>query len=246
MHSRNNAFYDNSIEGVRDLHQRTIASSQHVCYFTFSFSSTEPFPVQWPPWMPEAFQSFPISLVDAVRDFLRSIPGLSYLVGALDWVRGGITKAAFWLVFARQVKFPDFLRWATLEVANRLLREQEFQLNLPGPGKYVPRKDVFPLMLPTVYAMGGQELSDVQKDILGQNRGDWFQNDGIVNTESMRGPDDDLVRDVASFPTSNLRGPGVRGVYWHFGTTGYLDHADEIGVWIEDSTVCLTTYAPNP
>ena len=124
-------------------------------------------------------------------------------------------------------------------MAQRFLRAFGYNLILPTPGKYLPRQDVIPLMLPTVYAMGGQDLSDDEKKILGPNRGDWYLNDGIVNTASMNGPIGAEVFDIANFPTSEpgIRASEVRGRYWHFGVNDKMDHADEIGVWVERTTV---------
>jgi len=160
------------------------------------------------------------------------------VVWVLDLLRQGLTNVLIWPVFQGLVKFRDFLNWATVEVAEKLLKTQGFPINLPRPGKYVPRGDVFPPMLPTVYAMGSLELTDDQKTILGPERGDWLLNDGIVNTMSMRGPKGATIHELAHdpFPLATGSTAGVRGRYWHFGTTGYLDHADEIGVWVERDT----------
>lgn len=97
--------------------------------------------------------------------------------------------------------------------------------------------------------MSGQELSASQRAILRPEEGeDWLLNDGIVNTESMRGPRREWVRSIGGFPLATVgKGEGEgrgkkeeedgRGVYWHFGTNDKMDHADEIGVWIDEGTV---------
>ncbi|KAK9250182.1 Alpha/Beta hydrolase protein [Lipomyces tetrasporus] len=226
--SNHNGFYDNSIKGVSDLNKRAIPTSTHVYYFSLSFHSTISFPCQWPPWTAEALNTFPIALVD----FVRRIPLVNGIVDVVAKVG--------WPFILSLVKFHDVVRWATEAVANRLLREINYNVTVPPPGKYLPRKDVFPLMLPTVYGMGGLDLGDDQKEILGENLGDWYLNDGIVNTESMRGPDDSLVKSISGFPTSTLDGDGLRGVYWHFGVNDQMDHVDEIGVFIEEYTAQCT------
>lgn len=53
----------------------------------------------------------------------------------------------------------------------------------------------------------------------------------------MRGPSEDVVRPVSAFPIENINSADVRGVYWHMGTNDRMDHADEIGVFIDDDTV---------
>ncbi|KAK9320295.1 hypothetical protein V1517DRAFT_8090 [Lipomyces orientalis] len=58
--SNHNAFYDNSIKGVRDLHMKAIPISTPVYYFSLSFHSTIPFPCYW---TAEALNSF-LTLVD--------------------------------------------------------------------------------------------------------------------------------------------------------------------------------------
>ena len=124
-------------------------------------------------------------------------------------------------------------------MVQRHLQSFGYNLVLPTPGNYLPRQDVIPLMLPTAYAMGGHDLSDEEEAILGPNRGDWYLNDGIVNTASMNGPINAEVFDIADFPTSepDIRASTVRGRYWHFGVNDKMDHADEIGVWVERTTV---------
>lgn len=224
LDSRRTAFHDNSIEGVQKLHDEAQSPSNHVCYLTFSFHCCEPFP-SWPAWTPEALAKFPVPLLNKIPPILTSV--------------------LVWPVFKRLVTFSKFLEWVVAEVSNRLLKEQNFGLKLPGPGKYVPRKDVIPVMLPTVYAMGSRDPlappgPASRKDIIGGDSEKWLLNDGIVNTISMTGPRDEIIREVdpTRFPLSDLA--ALRGKYWHFGTTGYLDHADEIGVWVIEDTVRFT------
>ena len=234
--SGRNAFYDNSIEGVSELHVQTIPTSSLVYYFSLSFSSTIPFPSNWPSWTNDAINSFPVTIVDFTRHVLRSIPLLN-IGGIIEHIVDGLVHTTGWVVLSQLTSLRELVRWATEQIANRLLHEMDYNVVLPPPGEYLPRKDVMPLMLPTVYAMGGQDLTDKQKDILGPNVGNWYLNDGIVNTESMRGPDDSIVRSVDGFPASNPNSSEARGKYWHVGVNGQMDHADEIGIFIEQNTV---------
>ncbi|KAK6502740.1 hypothetical protein TWF481_007787 [Arthrobotrys musiformis] len=236
VHSNHNGLYDNSIKGVSDLHMRAETTSLSTYYFSLSFHSTVPFPSDWPPWTIDAIRSFPIPLVSFIREVLHSVPLINVGVWIIDRVLKGVVNTAGWAIIPRLINIRDLVRWVTKEVLNRLLSETDYKVTLPPPGKYLPRKDTLPLMAPFAYAIGGQDLTPEQKSILGPNLGDWYQNDGIVNTESMRGPDDSVVRDIAAFPTSDINSDGVRGIYWHFGVNDMMDHADEIGIFIEENT----------
>lgn len=97
--------------------------------------------------------------------------------------------------------------------------------------------------------MGGKNLSDDQIHILGDESVNWHLNDGIVNTESMKGPlnrngdladnrNKELITDAREFPFQDVQ--TARGKYWHFGVTASMDHADEIGIFIEENTVNRT------
>jgi hypothetical protein len=237
LQSNRTGFYDNSIKGVNDLHQKAEPTSLHTYYFSLSFHSTVPFPSDWAPWMIDALQSFPVPLVDFIRQLLDSIPLINIGAWIIRQILKEVVHVAGWRIISSVTSFRHVVRWATTDVANKLLREIDYNVVLPLPGAYLPRKNTLPLMLPTVYAIGGQDLTQEQKDILGPNLGDWYQNDGIVNTESMRGPDDSLVRAISGFPASNVNRDGVRGIYWHFGVNDQMDHADEIGIFIEEDTV---------
>jgi hypothetical protein len=239
--SRHNAFYDNSIKGVSELPIATTKPSAHIYYFTLSFHATVPFPSAYPQWAPEAAGTFPVSLLQFAHAILRHIPVIG---GPVDWLLTKLVGISGWAVFSSSVRLRDLSLWVTVDVVQRFLQAFGYNLILPTPGRYLPRRDVIPLMLPTVYAMGGQDLSDEEKEILGPNRGDWYLNDGIVNTASMNGPIGTKVFDIANFPTSepDIRASEVRGRYWHFGVYDKMDHADEIGVWVESTTVSTSAF----
>lgn len=48
-----------------------------------------------------------------------------------------------------------------------------------------------------------------------------------------------LIEDANKFPGRLEEVKPARGKYWHFGTTTGLDHADQIGIFIEENTVRL-------
>jgi hypothetical protein len=234
--SNNNALYDNSIEGVHSLSLKAINTSAHIYYFSLSFHATVPFPEDWPAWGRDAIASFPTNIEDFMRAALENLP----IPGLLRWVIQLVIDRFItlgWIVITNVTSFRSFVSWVTDAVITRILHELSYNLVLPMPGKYIPRQDVIPIMLLSVYSMGGQDLTPVQRGLLGPNLGDWYQNDGIVNTESMRGPDEAFVRSISSLPDFNFNSPGKRGTYWHFGINDQMDHADEIGVFIEQNTV---------
>ena len=244
--SNHNGFYDNSIEGVNDLNLmlKKYTNSEHIYYFSLSFHATIPFPSDWPPWTTDALETFPIPLVDFIHRVLSEIPGVRIGTFIIDAIIHQIIHRVGWRILSRFVELRSAVRWATDAVANRLLQVMGYDVVLPPPGKYLPRKDVIPIMLPTAYAMGGQDLTERQKDILGRdNLGDWFLNDGIVNTESMRGPQKSIVKEIREFPTAKIDSNDARGIYWHFGVNDRMDHADEIGVWTETDTVSSSIWS---
>ena len=134
-------------------------------------------------------------------------------------------------IFAASLSlFPDVLpggvplaRWI-VNIANNHLGQLGYFDRLPPPGERVPRSDMLPVIAFTGYAMGGLDLYGAE----------WLQNDGIVNTLSMQGPANSSIRDGAAFPAD---GEGARDTYWHFGTNQTMDHADQIGVFTDHTTV---------
>ncbi|KAH7179024.1 uncharacterized protein B0J16DRAFT_322512 [Fusarium flagelliforme] len=232
LNSDNNSLYDNSIEGVHNPSLHIIETSEHIYYFSLSFHATDPFPRAWPAWGQAAINSFPIHIRSYVERVIGNIPIAGWL---MEKIINACTYLG-WEFITTETDFRSFGQWVTEAVISRILQERGYQLVLPNPGKYIPRKDVIPILLLTVYAMGGQELTRAQKDLLGPDLGDWYQNDGIVNTESMPGPQG-CVRSINSLPDFDFRSPEKRGVYWHLGVNDRMDHADEIGVFIEEDTV---------
>lgn len=237
LHSHNNGLWDNSIEGVHHLSEEAINTSQNVYYFSLSFHATNPFPEAWPAWAKDAIDSFPTSIESFVRGTIGNIPIAGWLV---DRLIDALTNVG-WIFITTITSFRSFVEWITKAVITRVLRELDYNLLLPNPGSYIPRKDVIPILLPSVYAMGSQELTQVQRVILGPNIGDWFKNDGVVNTESMRGPHNSTVRSISDLPDLDFTTAEKRGIYWHLGVNDQMDHADQVGVFIEQSTVRLRT-----
>jgi hypothetical protein len=237
LRSKHNGFYDNSIEGVQALDMDADDTSSHVYYFSLSFHATMPFPTEWPKWTIKAVKEFPMPLVDSINKVVSYIPLVNLGSRAINHFLGSFFEELEWKLLSSLVSIKALIGWSTASVAKNFLLTMGIDAQLPSPGEYLPREDVFPPMMATCYAMSGVDLTPKQRTILGDNLGDWHQNDGVVNTESMRGPCEDVVKSVSEFPFEKINSADARGVYWHMGTNHKMDHADEIGVFISDDTV---------
>ncbi|KAI3584138.1 hypothetical protein IWW34DRAFT_842975 [Fusarium oxysporum f. sp. albedinis] len=231
LNSDNNGLHDNSIEGVHNPPLNIIKTSEHIYYFSLSFHATDPFPEVWPAWGRDAAGSFPTKIEDFVRLAIGRIP---ILEGLVDLIIKAFESLG-WTFIIASTSFRSFVEWVTQAVITRVIKELGYNLVLPNPGSYIPRKDVIPILLPSVYAMGSQGLTDTQRNILGPNLGDWYQNDGVVNTESMMGPEG-YVKKISELTDFDFSAAETRGFYWHLGVNDQMDHLDQIGVYIEQGT----------
>jgi hypothetical protein len=221
-----NGFYDNSIPGVNALNAFASAPAPNTFYFTMSFDATEDFPnVRF---SPADFATFPVTfpLMNPLN-----IPGTLGAFGLnifLSYVPGAPTLVSL-------------AKWA-VQVADRHLGVLGYFNRIPEPGPKVPRADVLPILLPTAYAMGGYELSAQDARLIpGISSTDFQPNDGVVNTASMRAPNDAYLSNAADFPIHSLGNPAsaaaAKGKYWHLGINKTMDHGDEIGVFTVGQTV---------
>lgn len=226
-----NGFYDNSIPGVTALNTFAAQPSSEVFYFTMSFDATGQFPNET--LYPADLATFPFSnfmtnpfniwgslitmTMGAAQALETALPGIPMIVKVTQWA---------------------------VKVANTHLRGLGYFSRIPTPGPVVPRSDILPSLSVTCYAMGGFEIpgnlapTGLAPDL---NSEDFQPNDGVVNTVSMRGPDDAYVTDVASFPVQALGSVAsvatTRGMYWHLGINKTMDHGDEIGVFTVGKSV---------
>jgi hypothetical protein len=257
--SNRNGFYDNSIKGVNELHRKADPTSPSIYHFSFSFNATTSFPTQLPPWAFASFEAFPLPFVSKIQAIAPYFPPLNLGIWLFNRYLRTPLYALLWKYLSQTISIPSVVGWVTKDVTQTFLTTQlGFSVALPQPGSYLPRSDVIPPMLPFCYGMSGQALSTEQKNILlglvagndaDKDLGDWCRNDAIVNTASMSGPCDACVAEIKGFPMQQLKGEvnGVsengeesvdaRGVWWHFGVNNRMDHADEIGVFIDDDTV---------
>jgi hypothetical protein len=218
-----NGFYDNGIPGVNALNEFAPAPAPNTFYFTMSFDASEDFPnVRL---SVADFATFPSPLN------LLNIPGTLAAISLnvfISYVPGAPTLV-------------NLAKWA-VQVANTHLGALGYFNRIPQPGPKVPRADMLPIMLPTAYAMGGFELpAQSARLIPGISSAEFQPNDGIVNTVSMRGPNDAQVSNEADFPIQSLGSHSLataaKGTYWHLGINKTMDHGDEIGVFTVGETV---------
>jgi hypothetical protein len=244
LDSNHNGLYDNSIAGVNDLNNKTTPTFDNIYYFSLSFTCVQQFPANWPQWTLNALSHFPL----AIRELLRAIPVIGDLAQFWDnaAILGGFTFVA------TQTTFLEVLAWALNHLVNPFLRDNGYQIRLPGPPDFLPVPSVFPPMLPIAYVMSSYDLTDHEANILGSDSHTWKVNDGIVNTVSMQGPlnpigdrhsshNKELIADARLFPQNSEGIPAAKGKYWHFSSKTGLDHADQIGIFIEENTVSLFT-----
>lgn len=215
-------------------------------------------------------QGLPIisNMTDLLRPVVEPLPfiggPLMAIPGLLGELAANITQmfinatvdVAGWHIIPNLVPFREVIRWAVDGVLNRFLGSIGYAIKLPAQPEYLPIPNVFPPMAATTYAMACHDLTEHQRNILGPNQDtdtlDWKINDGIVNTASMMGPlnrngdrygdrNRELIADASQFPVQveDMTRLG-RGKYWHFGVTSGVDHADEIGVFIDQNTVSLS------
>jgi hypothetical protein len=246
LDSNHNGLYDNSIAGVDDLNNKTTPTFDNIYYFSLSFTCVQQFPANWPQWTLHALSEFPL----AIDDFIKGIQ-FPPIQAAAQLVRNFITQSGYDFV-ATQTSFTNVFVWALNYLVNPFLRDNGYQIRLPGPPDYLPVPSVFPPMLPIAYAMSSYDLTDHEANILGSDSHTWKVNDGIVNTASMQGPlnptggrhgshNDELIAEASFFPHNPEDIPAAKGKYWHFSPKTGVNHADQIGNFIEENTVRLFT-----
>jgi len=215
--SDDNGIKDNGITGINRLNTDfTPLASQDIYYFTMSFDATRPFPQ-----------------LNLSGNDLREIP-LHPVVSSLKGIPWVADAAALASAVSHEIfsSFPgnpsdvDIAKWA-VKVINNRASELGYQFRLPSPGGRIPRADMLPIL--SIFSLG---MSGVNAPF-----GPSEQNDGVVDTVSMRGPANTQIQDAVIFNTAAIT--ANRGVYWDFGVTEGIDHADQVGVFTVDSTVSI-------
>ncbi|KAK9777075.1 hypothetical protein AB5N19_12396 [Seiridium cardinale] len=98
----------------------------------------------------------------------------------------------------------DYARWAA-EVVNIHIQALGYQVRVPTPGRRIPLADMLPVLAVTSIAISGNARHFGFSEL----------NDGIVDTDSMLGPEGSTIRDIDAFNRDTMA--DNLGVYWHFG-----------------------------
>ncbi|KAK3986414.1 hypothetical protein QBC44DRAFT_352444 [Cladorrhinum sp. PSN332] len=213
--SDNNAVKDNGIQGIARLNADFAPSgSTNTYYFTMSFDATRPFP-----------------RINFSQQEVQSVPANPFLsLGGLLYPGLGniIARLATNLLKIRHILpgNPSDVAYAgfAVGVINNHLGNLGYQIRIPIPGGRIPRSDMLPVL--SIFSIGMSGIS--------QSSGLSEQNDGVVDTSSMRAPSNETVRDINTFNRNAIQ--TNRGVYWDLGLTEGIDHADQIGVFTVPDT----------
>lgn len=198
--------YDNSVIGVDAMNRAINQPSPNVYYFTFSLAATVP------------TTSLYIT-TDDVLALINSVPPLDKLGPLLLPITVPAASAAAIVVNT----LGSYLLPAIIKRV--LLRLPPDTLQLGPPGSQVPRGDMFPTSLIFGYEMGGYKLTKTQSQILGVRSVEMQENDGIVNTISMKGPRGSPIVDVDAKLAAL-----IPGIFYHMGKNNVMDHLDVIGI----------------
>jgi hypothetical protein len=213
--SNDNAVKDNGISGIARLNKGFDPRvSPDTYYFTVSFDATRPFPRG--KLSGQNLQNFPT---------YPRIPSWVF-PGPFNFfanrIAGGINIAHN---FVRATPgYPGdvaYVNWF-VDFFNNCLGLLGYQIRLPTLGGRIPRADMLPALSIFSVGMSGRiELSE--------------QNDGVVDTSSMRTPENQPVQGIQAFNLAAV--PKNKGVYWDLGLTEGIDHADEVGVFTDPDMV---------
>ena len=208
------------------------APEPDIFYFTMSFDATRELPeIALSPANVGSFPvPFPLSLAPNPGNIFGKLGAFG--LSTISKLLGSTSTLALakWLI----------------QVAKDQLGMLGYYNRLPSPGPRIPRADMLPVLDLFGYGMGGYEVpNNTVPTGLPPNisSADFQPNDGVVNTVSMRSPDETYIFDAATaFPTGALSNPArmpqhVLGRYWHLGKNETMDHADQIGVFTVTETV---------
>lgn len=206
---QHHGLYDNSILGATTLNGLTAnVPRPPIYFFSMAFCATIPFPNR-------------LLEYRDINEFICLFPlGNIFALGI-----GTILRFARWIGFVPSLQ--NVFSWFT-NVANRHLDALGYFLRIPHPGKQIPRPDMLPVLAPFAYGMAGITA------------GAWVANDGIVNTVSMDGPPGNgnvhpAQEFVSRLDPTNLK--RVQGRFWYFGENSTIDHADQLGIFTDPTTV---------
>jgi hypothetical protein len=221
--SNNNAVKDNGGGGIDRLNAHFSPHvSANTYYFTMSFDATRPFPQE--------------HLSGQDLENLPMHPLVSFWgIGFPGPFNISANAAAGTANIARDIAriipgSPSDIAYAkwVVELANNHLSALGYQIRLPSPGSRIPLADMLPAL--SIFSLGMSGMS--------RSLGLSEQNDGVVDTSSMRAPALEPVQDIHTFNSTFI--PANQGVYWDLGLTEGIDHADQVGVFTDPNTVSTT------
>jgi hypothetical protein len=214
-----NAVKDNGRAGIdrlnRDFSPRVSAQTY---YFTMSFDATRPFPYDLGHLSGEDLANFPVHPwlgPGFPGPFNISAIAAANVFNGIRGIPGNPADLAY-------------VKWA-IEFLNNRLNRLGYRIRVPSPGGRIPRADMLPALSLFSLGMSGRSTSLDPS----------AQNDGVVDTSSMRAPANQPVQDINIFNSAFLL--ANRGVYWDLGLTEGVDHADQIGVFTDPNTVSPAT-----
>ncbi|KAL4732938.1 hypothetical protein BDV11DRAFT_214669 [Aspergillus similis] len=225
--SVHNGIRDNGIDGITRLNQVFNPQvSPQTYYLTMSFDATRPFPEE--DLNANDFSRVPVNKILSLGGFLYPGPW-SILAHGASFLLAGLHRL---ITFGPgSPSDVDIARWF-VQVFNEHAAALGYQFKIPSPGGRIPRNDMLPILV--IFSLG---MSGVSAPF-----GPSEENDGVVDTVSMRGPEGNTIQDITNFDT---QAPARnRGVYWHLGVTEAIDHADQVGVFTDAQTDCLEISSP--
>ncbi|KAL2834242.1 hypothetical protein BDW59DRAFT_178741 [Aspergillus cavernicola] len=218
--SNHNAIQDNGIGGITRLNQQFNPQvSPQTYYFTMSFDATRPFPKAG--LTANDLSRFPANPVLSLGGFLYPGPG-NIVAHGTSFLATGIH--GLFTSVPGNPSDADLARWF-VHIFNEHAGALGYQFRIPSPGGRIPRNDMLPIL--AIFSLG---MSGVNAPF-----GPSEENDGVVDTASMRGPEGNQIQDSTNFNTQTPA--GNRGVYWDLGVTEAIDHADQVGVFTIAATV---------
>lgn len=221
--SDNNAVKDNGIDGIDRLNgDFSPQASKATYYFTMSFDATRPLPREY--LSGKDLKNVPVHPLLSLGGLLY--PGPFNIAANTTSFLAGLGRDIASLTPGTPSDVA-YARWA-VDVINNHLRDLGYQIRAPSPGGRIPRNDMLPAL--SIFSAGMSGLS--------KSSGLSEENDGVVDTSSMRGPANGAILDSGIFKVATIT--ANRGVYWDLGVTEGIDHADQVGVFTVPTTVSIT------
>lgn len=256
--SNDNGIKDNGIEGVAILNQYD--PSKNIYYFTCSFAATvSERELDITGKDVDAIQRAGLVAIRENQKLLQPTAAFPFIWDTIDFgislFRRAISLATSYFrksnedIVAEQVNL--WRPYLIPAIIDRVFARTG-RLPIGVPGTQIPHPTMFPVFFLFAYTMGSYELSieqfrslrgvgpltSISKEEMNQLRIEsikFHKSDGVVNTESMKGPSWSRLEDVNA-ATFNLQAI-ERGVFYHLGAEEAMDHAAVIGITLDEDMV---------